>query len=78
MPLKEVSDPVQPGRDERVSRKRNASGVVKLLGVGLYAPPDGKKVPSPPCPLGVVIAQPIIIPTKLVNSTQKISITTHF
>ncbi len=73
---KEVSDLKMLGKDVRISRKRNVFGVVKLRGVGQYPPPDGKPVPSPSRPVGVVKAQPITT-LRRTNSTPNIHITTH-
>ena len=76
MRLKEESVQTKPGKDVRISRKRNAFGVVKLRGVGLCPPPDGKPVPSPSRPVGVVIAQTITI-LRRTNSTPNTHTTTH-
>ena len=76
MRLKEEFDRTKPGKDVRISRKRNVFGVVMLRGVGLYPPPDGKPVPSPSRPVGVVKAQIITI-LRRTNSTPNIHTTTH-
>ncbi len=74
--LVEVSDLGRPGRLERISKKKNVGGVVRLQGAGHLVPPDGKPVPSPLCPVGVVIAQQILM-LRLVSSTPKTNITTR-